>query len=234
MTARAALAPRPAVLQVPAVEAEGLTLAELLSDELVPMPAWKRGADVAGALFGILFLAPLFALVSLAVMLDSRGGPFYRQTRVGKGGKLFTCWKFRSMHTGADRLVGQLMEQNEANGHIFKMKDDPRRTRVGVFLRKTSLDELPQLWNVLRGDMSLVGPRPPIPAEVIRYDLPHLQRLVVVPGITGLWQVTLRGHHDFADMVALDLRYARELSPLLDVKILLRTVTTVLTGSGSC
>lgn len=220
-------------LEVPVGGVSGGSLCEVLEGELVPMPAWKRAMDVAGAAVGLLFLAPLLALIAVAVVADSRGGAFYRQTRVGKGGRLFSCWKFRSMQAGADRMVASLMARNEANGHIFKLRDDPRRTRVGRLLRKTSLDELPQLWNVLRGEMSLVGPRPPIPAEVLRYDLPHLGRLAVVPGITGLWQVTLRGRHDFADMVALDLEYAERLSFLLDVKILLRTVSTVLRGSGS-
>jgi lipopolysaccharide/colanic/teichoic acid biosynthesis glycosyltransferase len=137
------------------------------------------------------------------------------------------------MFQGSDQLHNELLEQNEANGLIFKMKDDPRRTRVGRFLRKTSLDELPQLWNVLKGDMSLIGPRPPIVSEVLEYSAHEFQRLSVKPGITGLWQVTLRGRHDFADMVELDGRYARELSPLLDLKILLKTVPTVLFGRGS-
>jgi lipopolysaccharide/colanic/teichoic acid biosynthesis glycosyltransferase len=202
--------------------------------EIVPMPAWKRAIDVAGASVGLFLLWPLFLLLSIAIILDSRGGPIFRQTRVGQGGRCFTCWKFRSMYRGADQMIEKILAQNEANGLIFKMKDDPRRTRVGRFLRKTSLDELPQLWNVLRGDMSLVGPRPPIVSEVIQYQARELQRLATVPGITGLWQVTLRGRHDFADMVALDIEYAEKLSPALDIKILALTIPTVLLGRGSC
>ncbi|MGE5595166.1 MAG: sugar transferase [Hyphomicrobiales bacterium] len=212
---------------------DATSLQRLLQDELVPMPAWKRAIDIAGAFFGLLFLAPFLLLIGAAVMLDSRGGPLFRQQRVGKGGKLFTCYKFRSMYRNAESMQVELLHQNEANGLIFKMKNDPRRTRVGKLLRKTSLDELPQLWNVLRGDMSLVGPRPPLPSEVARYDDPHLRRLVVTPGITGLWQVTLRGRHDFADMVALDLEYARNLGFWLDMRILVRTISTVVRGSGS-
>jgi lipopolysaccharide/colanic/teichoic acid biosynthesis glycosyltransferase len=138
------------------------------------------------------------------------------------------------MVQGADKLLDGLLIQNEASGIIFKMKDDPRRTRIGRFVRKTSLDELPQLWNVLRGDMSLVGPRPPTVGEVMKYDQRHLARLAATPGITGLWQVTLRRErHDLNDMVELDVRYARELSFLLDLKILLKTIPTVLGGEGS-
>lgn len=200
---------------------------------VVPMPLWKRVFDVLAAGLGLVFLAPFFVLVSLAVVLDSRGSPFYRQIRVGRGGETFVCWKFRSMYQGADRILDQLQSQNEANGLIFKMRDDPRRTRVGKFLRKTSIDELPQLINVFRGDMSLVGPRPPLVTEVLGYDDGELQRLACVPGITGLWQVTLRGRHEFADMVELDTRYASSITVWNDVRILLRTVPTVVFGKGS-
>ncbi len=201
---------------------------------LVDMPVWKRTIDVAGATVGLIVLSPILLLIGIAIMVDSRGGPIFRQTRVGHGGRCFTCWKFRSMYQGADRMMEEIRAQNEANGLIFKMKDDPRRTRIGRVLRKTSLDELPQLWNVLRGDMSLVGPRPPIVSEVLEYEQRELRRLATVPGITGLWQVTLRGRHDFADMVALDIEYSERLSFWLDFKILARTIPTVLFGRGSC
>jgi lipopolysaccharide/colanic/teichoic acid biosynthesis glycosyltransferase len=201
---------------------------------IVPMPAWKRAIDIAGASLGLVLTLPLILVISLAIVLDSRGGPFYRQLRVGHGGKLFLCWKFRSMHRFADSQLSSLLPENEAEGLIFKIKDDPRRTRVGKFVRRTSLDELPQLWNVLRGEMSLVGPRPPTVAEVLRYDEAELGRLAAAPGITGLWQVTLRRvRHDFEDMVELDTRYAREMCFLLDARILLRTIPTVLFGQGS-
>ena len=212
-----------------------LFLAGRLEDiGVVPMPAWKRLIDVSTAALGLIVLSPLFVLISLAIVVDSRGGPFFRQTRVGHGGRTFTCWKFRSMHQGADRLKLELLAQNEANGRIFKMRQDPRRTRVGRLLRKSSMDELPQLINVLRGEMSLIGPRPPLVSEVLEYEARELRRLATVPGITGLWQVTLRGRHDFADMVELDIEYAESLGFWLDLKILLRTVPTVLLGRGAC
>lgn len=202
--------------------------------QLVPMPAWKRCLDLTLALPALIALLPVFAIISLLIAAESRGGPFFRQTRVGHGGRTFTCWKFRSMYSGADMLKRDLAAMNEANGHIFKMRNDPRRTRVGRILRKTSLDELPQLINVVRGEMSIVGPRPPLIGEVLEYEPRELRRLATVPGITGLWQVTLRGRHDFADMVELDTRYAQELSFWLDLKILLRTIPTVLLGRGAC
>jgi len=200
---------------------------------VIPRPAWKRTMDIVGATVGLVLASPLILIICLAVMLDSPGSPLFRQRRVGHRGQTFFCWKFRSMVRDAESLLPALLAQNEASGHIFKMKDDPRRTRVGRFLRKTSLDELPQLWNVLCGQMSLVGPRPPTVLEVLEYDEYELRRLCVAPGITGLWQVTLRGRHDFADMVALDVSYAERLSLWLDVRILLRTIPTVLRGRGS-
>lgn len=213
------------------------TESDLVVDEgiiaVVRMPAWKRIVDLAGASIGLIVLSPLFVLVSIAIVIDSRGGPFYRQVRVGRGGQPFICWKFRSMHQGADRILDQLQGQNQAKGLIFKMKDDPRRTRVGKILRKTSIDELPQLFNVIAGDMSLVGPRPPLVPEVLGYNEAELQRLACVPGITGLWQVTLRGRHEFGDMVELDTQYARSISFWGDIHILLRTIPTVLFGKGS-
>ncbi|OAI40739.1 hypothetical protein AYO38_05360 [bacterium SCGC AG-212-C10] len=199
----------------------------------VIMPAWKRAMDISGSLLGLVVLFPVMVLVALAIVIDSRGAPVYRQKRVGQGGRVFTIWKFRSMHVGADRLLSELMDQNEASGHIFKMKEDPRITRVGRFIRKSSLDELPQLWNVLNGSMSIVGPRPPTVSEVNKYDTHQLARLATVPGITGLWQVTKRGDHNFEDMVLLDVEYADRLSFMLDLSILLRTVPTVLGGKGS-
>lgn len=200
----------------------------------VGKPLWKRGMDVLGAAMGLVIVSPLLAAIAIAIMLDSRGGPVFRQARVGRGGRVFTCWKFRSMVQGADGLLDGLLAENQAEGIIFKMKDDPRRTRVGKFLRRTSLDELPQLWNVLRGDMSLVGPRPPTVGEVLRYDERQLARLAATPGLTGLWQVTLRRErHDFADMVALDVEYADRMSFWLDLKILAKTIPTVLGGEGS-
>jgi exopolysaccharide biosynthesis polyprenyl glycosylphosphotransferase len=197
------------------------------------LPAWKRTTDVVGAFIGLLVLAPVMLAVAIAVLVDSPGGPLFRQTRVGLGGRSFTCWKFRSMRADADKIREELLEHNEATGLIFKMKDDPRITRCGRVIRKTSLDELPQLWNVLRGDMSLVGPRPPLVSEVVQYEEHHLGRLTVTPGITGLWQVTSRNRHDFEEMVQLDVEYAKRMSFWFDITIYLRTISTVLKGSGS-
>lgn len=200
----------------------------------LPMPVWKRSIDICGALLGLVVLAPVLLTIAILIMAESPGGAIFRQRRVGAGGRCFTCWKFRSMHRGAENLLPQLMARNEASGPIFKLRDDPRRTRMGRFVRKTSLDELPQLVNVLKGDMSLVGPRPPTIPEVLQYDDHHLQRLAATPGMTGLWQVTLRGsRHDFADMVALDVEYAQRRSFWLDTRIILMTVPTVLFGKGS-
>jgi lipopolysaccharide/colanic/teichoic acid biosynthesis glycosyltransferase len=198
------------------------------------MPRWKRFIDIVGASVALGMCLPLMAVTAVWIMLDSPGGAFVRQPRVGHGGMCFNCWKFRTMHRGAAALLPSLLEQNEASGPVFKMKNDPRRTRVGRLVRRTSLDELPQLLNVLRGEMSLVGPRPPLVSEVLDYDDHHLQRLAATPGMTGLWQVTLRGRqHDFADMVALDVDYARRMSFKKDVMILLKTVPTVIFGRGS-
>jgi lipopolysaccharide/colanic/teichoic acid biosynthesis glycosyltransferase len=210
------------------------SLVDISRISAVRMPLWKRLTDIAVASAALVVLSPLLVIIGLSVMLESPGGAVFRQARVGRGGKCFTCWKFRTMQRGADSMLVALLAQNEANEFVFKMKDDPRRTRVGRLLRKTSLDELPQLWNVLRGDMSLVGPRPPTVVEVLRYDERHLQRLRATPGITGLWQVTLRGRrHEFIDMVELDVRYADEFSFTGDLKILLGTIPTVLFGRGS-
>jgi lipopolysaccharide/colanic/teichoic acid biosynthesis glycosyltransferase len=200
---------------------------------ILPMPLWKRTIDIVGAAVLIAVLSPVLLLVGIAVAIESPGGPIFRQVRVGKGGRTFVCWKFRSMRRDAEQLKASLVDANEANGHLFKMKNDPRRTRVGVVIRKTSLDELPQLWNVLRGEMSLVGPRPPVPEEVERYEPHDLHRLVVEPGITGLWQVTARQRHHFPEMVALDIEYAERRSLGLDLRIALKTIGTVVKGSGS-
>ena len=204
-----------------------------LVGQRVPMPAWKRTIDVILAAAGLFTLSPLFVLISIAIVVDTKGSPFFRQTRVGVGGRTFTFWKFRSMRPDAETLKETLETHNEAGGHIFKMKNDPRITRVGRILRKSSLDELPQLWNVLRGDMSLVGPRPPTAEEVAKYEPGQLRRLASTPGITGLWQVTARERHDFNDMVELDIEYAERMSPLLDARIMFKTIPTVLTGRGA-
>ena len=193
----------------------------------------KRGVDLVVTGLGVLVVSPVLLAIALAVKLDSNGPVFYRQERVGKNGRRFWMYKFRSMCADADRRLAEVRARNEASGPLFKMRDDPRITRVGRFLRRWSLDELPQLLNVLRGEMSLVGPRPPLPSEVEQYEDWQLGRLCAVPGLTGLWQVSGRSEVPFHDMVRLDLHYIRNWSLGLDVEILLRTVPAVLTNRGA-
>lgn len=193
----------------------------------------KRAMDVALSALGLVVLAPLLALIAVAIRLDSPGPVLFRQRRVGRDGTLFTCFKFRSMVEGAESRHEELKPLSETTGPIFKIRDDPRLTRTGRLLRRLSLDELPQLWNVLVGDMSLVGPRPPMPSEVDQYQDWHRRRLDVAPGLTGLWQVSGRSHLTFDEMVMLDLFYAENWSLGLDLRILLRTIPTVLLGTGA-
>lgn len=193
----------------------------------------KRIVDIVVACVCLLLGVPLMALIALAIRLDSPGPVIFSQTRVGAGGKLFEIYKFRSMREGAEEELEQLRELNEADGPIFKIRDDPRLTRMGRFLRRTSLDELPQLWNLLRGEISLVGPRPPTPGEVEGYQEWHKKRLEGRPGITGLWQVSGRSLLSFDEMVLLDIYYIENWSLWLDFKILLRTIPKVLSGEGA-
>jgi len=193
----------------------------------------KRAVDIFGAVVGLTLGAPLLALIALVIRLDSSGPIIFRQTRVGLRGRLFEMYKFRSMHVGAEEQQDMLAEFNEAAGPIFKIRDDPRLTRVGRILRRMSLDELPQLVNVLRGEMSLVGPRPPIPSEVEKYQEWHKKRLEAPPGMTGLWQVSGRSRLSFDEMVLLDIYYIENWSLWLDLKILLRTIPKVLIGEGA-
>ncbi|QJC54452.1 sugar transferase [Paenibacillus albicereus] len=189
----------------------------------------KRALDVVCSLIGLVLLSPVFVLIGLLIKLeDPKGSVFFYQTRVGKDGKPFRMYKFRSMVSNAEERLKELLEQNEVQGAMFKMKNDPRITRVGRFIRKTSIDELPQLVNVLQGSMSLVGPRPPLPREVAEYTPYDRQRLDVTPGCTGLWQVSGRSSLTFEQMVELDLRYVRERSLGMDMRILLRTVRVLL------
>jgi exopolysaccharide biosynthesis polyprenyl glycosylphosphotransferase len=202
----------------------------------VPVAAvsWlKRATDLVLVSLGLLVISPILAMIAIGVKLDSPGPVFYRQQRVGKDGRLFSMFKFRSMCQDADRRLETLRGQNEASGPLFKMRNDPRVTRVGAVLRRWSLDELPQLINVLRGEMSLVGPRPPLQKEVDEYEEWQLGRLRAVPGLTGLWQVSGRSEVPFHDMVRLDLHYIRNWSLALDLEILLRTIPAVLTNRGA-
>jgi exopolysaccharide biosynthesis polyprenyl glycosylphosphotransferase len=193
----------------------------------------KRVFDILGAAVGLLLAAPFMALVALAIRLDSPGPIFFTQDRVGLGGRTFRIFKFRSMHIGADADREALEDLNEADGPLFKIRDDPRLTRVGRFLRRTSMDELPQLFNVLRGDMSLIGPRPPLPCEVEQYQEWHRRRLEAPPGITGLSQVSGRSHLTFDETVLLDVYYIENWSPWLDLKIMIRTIPKVIGGEGA-
>jgi len=192
----------------------------------------KRAMDIAGSALAMMLLSPLGAAISLAIKLDSPGPVFYRAPRVGKKGRHFLCYKFRTMVANADRLKDSLRQLNERQGATFKLTDHPRITRLGGFLRKYSLDELPQFWNVLKGDMSLVGPRPHPVDDYSRYDLEHLRRLDVTPGITGLWQVTARRDPSFERNVALDLQYIENWSLGMYLNILLRTMPVVVVGRG--
>jgi len=193
----------------------------------------KRTVDLAVSLVALIPAVLAGALIALVIRLDSPGPAFFRQQRIGMGGRPFSMYKFRSMKLGAEEEQDALVEHNEASGPLFKMRNDPRLTRLGGFLRRSSLDELPQVINVLRGEMSLVGPRPNIPAEVERYQPWHRQRLEVPPGITGLWQVSGRSDLSFDEMCLLDIYYIENWSLKLDLMILLRTVPRVVGGNGA-
>lgn len=193
----------------------------------------KRIMDLTGSIIGLLFTMVLFPFIVLAIKLDSPGPIFFKQTRVGLNGRKFEMCKFRSMYTDAEARKGEFLAKNMHQGPIFKLANDPRITRVGHFLRRTSLDELPQFWNVLKGDMSLVGTRPPTPDEVERYQAWHYRRISIRPGMTGLWQVGGRNRiQDFDKIVEMDLRYISKWSIWLDLKILLKTFWVVWQPSG--
>ncbi len=193
----------------------------------------KRPLDFAASVVGLVLLSPLFLVLAILVKLDSRGPVFFKQMRVGKGGREFEFYKFRSMVQDAEQMKKKLMHLNELEGPVFKISDDPRITSSGSFLRRTSLDELPQLFNVLRGDMSLVGPRPPLPAEVANYESWQRQKLAVLPGLTCLWQISGRNHIGFTEWMRLDIEYIRRQSFGVDVKILARTLPAVLLRKGA-
>jgi exopolysaccharide biosynthesis polyprenyl glycosylphosphotransferase len=209
----------------------------LLSVEQPRFTGWRRvvkaAMDRSVALGALVVLAPLFAVLALAVGTSSPGGVFYRQERVGLNGRPFTMLKFRSMVSDADQQVAGLSDGNDADGLLFKMRQDPRVTPVGRWLRRLSLDELPQLVNVLTGEMSLVGPRPPLPQEVARYDSSVSRRLLVKPGLTGLWQISGRSDLSWEEAVRLDLRYVENWSLALDLQILWKTARAVVTASGA-
>ncbi len=212
----------------------GIPLISVKETSLVGLNrAIKRAFDlVVGSLMVIVF-SPVWLAVALAIKLDSPGPVLFAQERCGRDSKRFTIFKFRSMRQNAEAELANLREQNEASGPLFKIRNDPRRTRVGSFIRRTSLDELPQLINVLRGDMSMVGPRPPLPSEVAQYQDWQRKRLDIQPGLTGLWQVSGRSNLTFDEMVMLDIYYGENWSLALDVSILLRTVPQFIFGDGA-
>jgi lipopolysaccharide/colanic/teichoic acid biosynthesis glycosyltransferase len=223
------------------VDLEGLTARAAPDEPFVhdrPYLLAKRALDIAAAGLALLALSPVLAVIALLVRLEDGGPALFAQTRVGKGGREFRFWKFRSMVVDAEARKASLAAQGPTDAVSdrlrFKMQDDPRVTRVGRVLRRFSLDELPQLWNVVRGDMSLVGPRPPIPSEVAEYEPRHRRRLEVEQGITCLWQVSGRNLLSFEEQVALDVEYARRRGLLLDLSLLVRTVPAVLGGRGAC
>lgn len=194
----------------------------------------KRLLDITVSLAALIALSPIFLVTALAIRLEDPGPVFYTQIRVGRNGKHFRFYKFRSMVMNADKIKAQLAAQNESSaGVIFKMKNDPRIHKTGKIIRKFSIDELPQLINVLKGDMSLVGPRPPIPDEVAQYTLEQRKRLHAMPGITCLWQVSGRSDIPFPDQVRLDLQYIQSAGIINDIRLLLKTIPAVLTGRGA-
>jgi lipopolysaccharide/colanic/teichoic acid biosynthesis glycosyltransferase len=216
-----------------AEEDAGRPVAALEALLVQALPAWKRLLDVAGALTGLVLLLPLFAVIAVAVKVSSRGPVLFGQRRSGRGGRPFVMYKFRSMAVDAEARKAALLKLSEQDGPAFKLRNDPRVTALGRLLRRTSLDELPQLWNVLRGEMSLVGPRP-LPCAETEACAGWLRgRLDVTPGLTCIWQVTGRSRVSFADWVRMDVRYIRSLSPWQDLKLLLCTVPAVLIGRGA-
>jgi exopolysaccharide biosynthesis polyprenyl glycosylphosphotransferase len=198
-----------------------------------PQRLAKEIVDRATGVFGLLAMAPVIATVAIAIKLDDGGPVFFRQVRVGRDGTFFTMVKFRTMVVDAETLLTDLNQKNETDGLLFKMKQDPRITRVGRVLRKHSIDEVPQLWNLLVGEMSLVGPRPPLPSEVELYENHVNRRLLVKPGLTGLWQVSGRSDLSWDETVRLDLYYVDHWTPIMDMVIVAKTFSTVLRGSGA-
>lgn len=193
----------------------------------------KRAFDFLAATCGIIILSPLMLIIAILIKSEDHGPVFYKQVRVGKNGKLFKMYKFRSMFVNADKMLDELKEKNDVEGPMFKVKDDPRITKIGHFIRKHSLDELPQFFNVIKGDMSLVGPRPPLPSEVSEYSDYDKQRLYVVPGCTGLWQATERNGVGFDEMVQLDIKYIRKANFFYDISILGKTILIIIKPNNS-
>jgi exopolysaccharide biosynthesis polyprenyl glycosylphosphotransferase len=226
-----------AVLDVTAnAEIRARVMEGVAGQELDPKPLYslvKRVIDIAIAAAALIATLPLFIMVAILIRLDSPGSVLFRQERMGKKLQPFSMLKFRSMYSDKTELPPELLRQNETNGPLFKMRRDPRVTPVGRWLRRTSLDELPQLINILRGEMSIVGPRPPLPRELAGFDTVQRLRLRVTPGLTGLWQVSGRSELKFEEMVQLDMSYIANRSLWLDLKIMLKTVPSVLFAKGA-
>lgn len=203
---------------------EGMELKFENKQNLRVYEIFKRIIDIIGAGLGLILLSPIIAIVACAVKVTSKGPIFFSQKRVGKNGELFEMYKFRSMVVNAEELKENLEDQNEMSGPMFKIKDDPRVTKVGKFIRKTSIDEIPQLWNILKGDMSLVGPRPSLPKEVEQFDNWMFKRLSVRPGLTCYWQVSGRNNIDFEDWMKLDVKYVEERNIWIDIKLIFKTI----------
>ncbi|MSD83871.1 sugar transferase [Lactobacillus curvatus] len=202
---------------------EHQTLADITLYDMI-----KRLLDITSSMLALFVLSPLFIIVMMMIKMSEPQAPiFFSQVRLGKNKKPFKIYKFRTMRVGAEKQINSLLEKNEVEGAMFKMKNDPRVTKVGAFLRKTSIDEFPQLFNVLKGDMALVGPRPPLPREVAKYNSYELQRLTITPGCTGLWQVSGRNELDFKEMVELDLHYIQIRSLMTDIKIMIKTIFVI-------
>lgn len=202
-----------------------IDFSDVLANESILYSTTKRLIDIVGSLCGIILLSPLFLIVAILIKLeDPKGKVFFAQERNGRYPKTFKMYKFRSMVHNAEDLLKDLMDRNEQTGPVFKINDDPRITKVGKFIRKTSIDELPQLFNVLKGDMSLVGPRPPIPHEVDQYNSYQMQRLAVKPGLTCIWQVSGRNNIGFDEWVEMDIEYIKTRNLWLDIKLIFKTV----------
>lgn len=211
----------------------GIDYSPKAEQELTVYSVTKRVIDIIGATFGLILLSPVFLLVAVLIKLDSRGPAIHKQERLGLNGETFMFYKFRSMVSGAHKQKESLNHLNGASGPMFKIKEDPRITRIGNFLRKSSIDELPQLFNVLKGEMSLVGPRPPLPEEVREYTKEQVERLTIIPGITGLWQVLGRSDLTFDEQIYLDRVYIKNQSVWLDLGLLLLTIPAVLSRRGA-
>ncbi|SKA88640.1 exopolysaccharide biosynthesis polyprenyl glycosylphosphotransferase [Caloramator quimbayensis] len=194
----------------------------------------KRLADIILSIIGIICLSPVFIITAIAIKIDSKGPVFFIQDRCGKDGRIFKFYKFRSMVADAEQQLSKLKHKNEMSGPVFKIREDPRITKVGKFIRKTSIDELPQLFNVLKGDMSIVGPRPPIDREVRQYTPYQRQRLLVKPGLTCYWQVMGRNNIDFDEWVELDIKYIKERNLWIDLKLIYKTFFVLFGDENAC